>query len=81
MLPDLLIGVEADYYRHYDGTFLNQFTGDALFIGPTLYYKLAREDVHDRGLERTGLGARYRKPASGSIWKNTRAAREAESGG
>jgi hypothetical protein len=42
-LPDLLIGVEADYYRHHDGTFLNQFTGDALFIGPTLYYKLARK--------------------------------------
>jgi len=43
VLPDLLIGAEADYYRHYDGTFLNQFTGDALFIGPTLYYKLARK--------------------------------------
>jgi len=43
VLHDLLIGVEADYYRHYDGTFLNQFTGDALFIGPTLYYKLARK--------------------------------------
>src|SRR5207244_11178001 len=33
VLPDLLIGVEADYYRHYDGTFLNQFTVDALFVG------------------------------------------------
>ena len=43
VLPDLLIGVEADYYRHYEGTFLNQFTGDALFIGPTLYYKFARK--------------------------------------
>jgi hypothetical protein len=43
MLPDLLIGVEADYYRHYDGTFLNTFTGDALFVGPTLYWKFARK--------------------------------------
>lgn len=42
-LPDLLVGVEADYYRHYDGTFLNTFTGDALFIGPTLYWKFARK--------------------------------------
>ena len=43
VLPDLLVGVEADYCRHYDGTFLNTFTGDALFIGPTLYYKFARK--------------------------------------
>src|SRR4051794_6846692 len=43
VLPDLLVGVEADYYRHYDGTFLNQFTGDALFVGPTLYWKFARK--------------------------------------
>src|SRR5437763_13068216 len=43
VLPDLLIGVEADYFRHYDGTFLNTFTGDALFIGPALYYKFARK--------------------------------------
>src|SRR5438270_11836355 len=43
VLPDLLLGVEADYYRHYDGTFLNRFTGDALSVGPTLYYKLARK--------------------------------------
>jgi hypothetical protein len=43
VLPDLLVGVEADYYRHYDGTFLNTFTGDALFVGPTLYWKFARK--------------------------------------
>ena len=43
VLPEVLIGVEADYYRHYEGTFLNAFTGDALFIGPTLYYKFARK--------------------------------------
>lgn len=43
VMPDLLVGVEADYYRHYDGTFLNSFTGDALFIGPTLYWKFARK--------------------------------------
>jgi len=43
VLPDLLVGIEADYYRHYDGTFLNQFTGDALFVGPTLYWKFARK--------------------------------------
>src|SRR4051812_10755012 len=43
VLPELAIGVEADYYRHYDGLLFDTFTGDALFIGPTLYYKFARK--------------------------------------
>jgi hypothetical protein len=43
VLPDLLIGAEVDYYRHYDGFTFNTFTGDAIFIGPTLYYKFARK--------------------------------------
>ena len=40
-LPQLVIGGELDYYRHYDTLGLSQFTGDALFLGPTLYYKFA----------------------------------------
>jgi hypothetical protein len=43
VVPELAIGIEADYYRHYDGLFFETFTGDALFIGPTLYYKFARK--------------------------------------
>jgi hypothetical protein len=43
VLPELLIGLEADYYRHYDGFYLNTFTGDALFLGPTVYYKFSRK--------------------------------------
>lgn len=43
LLPELLVGAEVDYYRHYDGLYFNTFTGDALFIGPTLYYKFARK--------------------------------------
>ena len=43
LLPELLVGAEVDYYRHYEGTFFNTFTGDALFVGPTVYYKFARK--------------------------------------
>jgi hypothetical protein len=43
VLPELLIGAELDYYRHYDGLCFNTFSGDAIFIGPTLYYKFARK--------------------------------------
>jgi hypothetical protein len=41
--PPLLIGMELGYYRHYDGIGLNVYTGDALFVGPTLYYQLTRK--------------------------------------
>jgi hypothetical protein len=43
LLPELLVGAEVDYYRHYDGLYLKTFTGDALFIGPTVYYKFTRK--------------------------------------
>jgi hypothetical protein len=41
--PDVTIGAEAWYLRHYDGLFFNTFTGDAVFVGPTLYVQLARK--------------------------------------
>src|ERR1700751_100681 len=39
--PDFTIGVEACYLRHDDGFFFNSFTGDAVYVGPTLYVQLA----------------------------------------
>jgi hypothetical protein len=42
-MPTLVIGAELDYYRHYDSLGPSHFTGDALFLGPTLYYKFARK--------------------------------------
>jgi hypothetical protein len=38
--PSVFVGAEAWYLRHYDGSFFNAFTGDAIFVGPTLYAKL-----------------------------------------
>lgn len=37
----LVIGIEAGYYRHYDGTTFNAWTGDALYVGPTFYWQFA----------------------------------------
>jgi hypothetical protein len=42
-MPPLLIGVEAGYFRHYDGIRFDVYTGDALYVGPTLYYQIARK--------------------------------------
>jgi hypothetical protein len=41
--PDVTIGAEAWYLRHYEGLAFNTFTGDAVFVGPTLYVQLARK--------------------------------------
>ena len=43
VIPAVFIGVEAWYLRHYDGSFFNAFTGDAVFIGPTFYAQLGRK--------------------------------------
>jgi hypothetical protein len=39
--PGLLLGGEARYLRSYDGIGLREFSGDALFIGPTAYLQLS----------------------------------------
>jgi hypothetical protein len=41
--PDVTIGAEAWYLRHYEGLAFNTFTGDAVFVGPTLYVQLGRK--------------------------------------
>jgi hypothetical protein len=43
LTPPLFIGMEAGYYRHYDGIALGRYGGDALYVGPTLYYQLTRK--------------------------------------
>jgi hypothetical protein len=42
-LPKLLVGGELGYFRHYDGIGFNTYTGDALFLGPTLYLQLTNK--------------------------------------
>jgi hypothetical protein len=39
LTPNLLLGGEMWYLRHYDSPTLSAFTGDALMVGPTLYVK------------------------------------------
>jgi len=34
------VGVEARYFRQYEGFPLNNFAGQALYVGPTFYAKL-----------------------------------------
>ena len=39
--PGLLIGGEARYLRQYQGIGLDEFAGQALFVGPTAYWQLS----------------------------------------
>ena len=43
IFPSVFVGAEAWYLRHYDGTFLNSFTGDAVYVGPTIYVQITRK--------------------------------------
>jgi hypothetical protein len=40
IIPAVFVGAEVWYLRHYDGIWFNNFTGDAVFVGPTLYVQL-----------------------------------------
>jgi hypothetical protein len=37
--PNVVVGGEVWYLRHYDDFALSAFTGDAVMVGPTLYVK------------------------------------------
>jgi hypothetical protein len=43
IVPTVFVGAEAWYLRHYDGIWFNTFTGDAVYVGPTLYVQLSRK--------------------------------------
>lgn len=39
--PNILVGGEARYIRRYEGIGLEEFSGQALFVGPTAYFQLS----------------------------------------
>jgi hypothetical protein len=41
VIPKVVVGAELWYLRHYEGVAFNTFTGDAIFLGPTFYWKIA----------------------------------------
>lgn len=44
VIPNVAIGAEVQYMRAYDmGIGLNHFTGDAVFVGPSLFIKLSNK--------------------------------------
>jgi len=41
--PEVIVGAEVWYLRHYEGSWFNTFTGDTVFVGPTLYVQITRK--------------------------------------
>ena len=36
-----MVSVDLWYLRHYQGVAFNSFTGDAVYLGPTFFWKIA----------------------------------------
>jgi len=41
IIPKVVVGAELWYLRHYEGLAFSTFTGDAVFLGPTFYWKIS----------------------------------------
>ena len=41
IIPAVFVGAELWYLRHYDGIWFNTYTGDAVYLGPTLYVQFS----------------------------------------
>ncbi|MGM4958971.1 hypothetical protein ACT4MK_27145 [Bradyrhizobium barranii] len=41
--PNFLLGGEMRYFRQYEGIGLGEFSGQALFVGPTAYFQLSEK--------------------------------------
>ena len=40
IVPNVTIGAELWYLSHYNGAVFNSFTGDAVYLGPTFYWRI-----------------------------------------
>ena len=41
IVPKIVIGADLWYLQHYEGLAFNTFTGDAVYLGPTVYWQIA----------------------------------------
>ena len=41
MIPNVVIGADIWYLRHYDGITFNSFTGDTVYVGPTFFWRIS----------------------------------------
>jgi len=64
IVPKILIGAEFQYFRHYDGIGFNTYTGDASFLGPTIYVQLTNKSFLTAAYETQISGHAIGDPSS-----------------
>ncbi len=54
IIPNVVIGADLWYLRHYEGLGFNSFTGDAVYLGPTFVLENQLQGAHERVLGGAG---------------------------
>lgn len=61
--PDVIIGADLWYLRHYDGATFGSFTGDAVYLGPTVYWHIKHHMLMSAAFETQVAGSEVGPPA------------------
>lgn len=61
--PDVIIGADLWYLRHYDGATFGSFTGDTVYLGPTLYWHIKHHMLMSAAWETQVAGSEAGPPA------------------
>jgi hypothetical protein len=51
IVPGVAVGADLWYLQHYGGVGFNTFTGDAVFLGPTLYWHIGHHVLMSTAFE------------------------------
>ena len=63
VIPNVVIGADLWYLRHYEGTTLNSFTGDAVYLGPTFFWKISSKTLISASWEAQIAGREFVGPS------------------
>jgi hypothetical protein len=58
IIPNVVIGADVWYLRHYEGLTLGSFTGDAVYLGPTFFWKIGPKTLVSASWEAQVTGHR-----------------------
>lgn len=60
--PNVIVGADLWYLRHYDGATFGAFTGDAVYLGPTIYWHIKRHMLMSAAWETQVAGSEVGAP-------------------
>ena len=62
VIPNVVIGADLWYLRHWDGAGFNSVTGDAVYLGPTLFWQMAPKVLLSAAFETQIAGHEFGPP-------------------